>query len=186
MEGKSQLSFLERGEPVAVDIWISEPAKKQFGAWLKHSMRGLEFGSGCSTLWLSQRVKSLVSVEHHVGWYERVKGILDCNGVTNVELIYAEPENYTDVLGDYADGWFDFVFNDGLAKLRNKCIEDSWSKIRKGGVMVIDNSESSHSRRGIRLIKDRGAKGVRYHGAVTNPWTGRHNAKGIETSIWTK
>jgi len=186
MEGESQLNYLKHEEPVAIDIWISEPAKKQFEPWLRSSMRGLEFGSGCSTLWLSQRVKNLVSVEHHERWYNRVKGMLECNGVTNVELVYAEPENYTDVLKDYTDEWFDFVFNDGLAALRNKCIEDSWSKIRKGGVMLIDNSESSHSRRGIRLIQERGAKGVRYHGAVTNPWNGRHNERGVETSIWTK
>ena len=154
--------------------------------YLKGNMVGLEFGSGCSTIWLARRVKHLTSVEHSREWYERVSRLLTEYEVDNVNLVYEDSDNYLNVLKHIPNKSLDFVFNDGLAELRNKCIKESWSKIKKGGVMVIDNSESWHSKQGIKYILNMGATGRRYHGAVTNPWTGRYNEKGVETSIWKK
>ena len=186
MEESFTLSYLGHDDPEMIDIWISEPAKKRLEAWLQPHMTGMEFGSGCSTVWLAQRVKHLVSVEHNIEWHHRVKTLLDSYGVSNATLIYAEPDNYLNVLKKCQDKSLDFVFNDGLATLRTKCIETSWRKIKKGGVMIIDNSEANHSKMGIRFIENNGAIGTRYWGAVTNPWTGRYNKKGVETSIWVK
>lgn len=172
--------------PVAIDIWISEPAKKQLEKILKPDMEGLEFGSGCSTIWLAQRVKSLVSVEHDKKWYERVKKLLEQNNIENVKLVYAEVKDYLKVLKNYRNETLDFVFSDGLKQFRSRCIRASWPKIKKGGIMIIDNSETIHPRKGIKFIEKQGAKGKRYRGPVTNPWTGRRNEKGVETSIWIK
>jgi hypothetical protein len=172
--------------PFSIDIWISEPAKSRVEEWLKPYMVGLEFGSGCSTIWLAKRVKNLVSVEHDESWYERIKGLIIYYNIENVALIHAEPENYLDVLKKVSKESLDFVFNDGLAELRNECIMGSWLKLKLGGMMIIDNSEAWHSKKGIKYIEKNGGVGTRYRGAVTNPWTGRYNKKGVETSIWKK
>ena len=164
------------------DIWITVPAKYVFGSLLNPSLVGLEFGSGCSTLWIAERVKHLTSVEHDNVWYERVKE----QQLENVNLVLRSPHNYVSVLNNYPDEHFDFVFNDGLAEYRSGCISRSWSKIKPGGFMVIDNSEARHSESGIEFIEKHGAVGARYFGSVTNPWNGRHNEEGVETGIWLK
>ena len=172
--------------PVAIDIWISKPAKEQLEKMLKPNMEGLEFGSGCSTIWLARRVKSLVSVEHDKEWYNRVTKLIEQNNIKNVKLIYAESKDYLKVLQRHPNGTLDFVFSDGLKQFRSKCITASWPKLKKGGIMIIDNSETTHPKKGILFIRRQGAKGNRYRGPVRNPWTGRRNEKGVETSIWTK
>jgi len=170
----------------AIDIWISEPAKELLEKLLNPSMIGLEYGSGCSTIWLAQRVKSLVSVEHDEKWFERITKLLDNNNLENVNLVYAPSKSYVKVVQSYPDETFDFVFNDGLKQYRSQCIIASWPKIKKGGIMIIDNSKTRHSEKGILFIRRQGAKGERYQGPVTNPWTGRRNEKGVETSLWVK
>jgi len=49
----------------------------------------LEWGSGDSTLTLQNKVERLTSVEHHLGWYNKLKPQLN----ENVEYIYAPPNN---------------------------------------------------------------------------------------------
>ena len=52
-----------------------------------HSM--LEYGSGSSTLILQNKVKHLVSIEHHEDWYNKLKPQLN----KNVKYIYTPPNN---------------------------------------------------------------------------------------------
>ena len=178
------MTFPEK--PRSIDIWIAKPSKTPFETYLKPTMSGLEFGSGCSTIWLAKRVKQLTSVEHSWAWFERVQRLCLEHDINNVNLIYGDRDNYLNILNDIPDNSLDFVFNDGLAELRTKCIKGAWHKIKTGGIMVIDNSEAWHSKQGIKYIENEGAIGTRYCGPVINPWTGRYNEKGVETSIWKK
>lgn len=172
--------------PLSIDIWITKPAKESLEKWLTPDMNGLEFGSGCSTIWIAQRVKTLMSVEHDENWYNRVKTLLREHKLGNVNLVLQKSNEYTSVLNHFSKGVLDFVFNDGLADYRSECIIGSWNKLRKGGIMIIDNSEAWHSRKGIIYIENDGAIGTRYWGPVMNPWTGRYNERGVETGIWVK
>ena len=49
-------------------------------------MSALEFGSGRSGIWFSQRVQNLTSVEHDLDWYQSVKDKLEKENVTNINL----------------------------------------------------------------------------------------------------
>jgi len=68
---------------------ITEQAEHQFVHWfINKESRVLEYGSGRSTIKLSEIAKSVVSVEHQKAWYDELKPTLP----ENVELILAEPD----------------------------------------------------------------------------------------------
>ncbi len=48
-------------------------------------MIGLEFGSGASSKFFAQRIKKLVSVEHHQGWHQHVSKWFKENRLDNIE-----------------------------------------------------------------------------------------------------
>jgi predicted O-methyltransferase YrrM len=48
--------------------------------------KGLEFGSGRSTLYFSKRLDELYSIEHHQEWYEKVNNMLKSKGINNTKL----------------------------------------------------------------------------------------------------
>lgn len=77
---------LEEGVP-----WVSYPARR----WLERHLRAdwdlFEFGAGGSTLFFSERVKSVVSVEHDEAWCARVAELLAQRERTNVDLRWSPP-----------------------------------------------------------------------------------------------
>jgi hypothetical protein len=127
-------------------------------AWLERSLtgveRGIEWGSGRSTVWLASRVASLVSVEESPAWYERVGAMLTSAGTTNVHLVLAHVK---DVDGDdgseeararrqkyllpesnLGEGAFQFALVDGC--LRAHCSLQATRLISPGGLLVLDDS----------------------------------------------
>ena len=74
--------------------WLTAKATRRLDAWLQPNYVGIEWGSGRSTVWFAQRVKHLVSVEHHAGWHAAVSESLEKAGLHNVDyrLHLCEPE----------------------------------------------------------------------------------------------
>jgi predicted O-methyltransferase YrrM len=116
-------------------------------------MRGLEFGSGRSTRWLARRVESLISVEHVEDWHRVVRQQLGQASIQNVDVrmipldhAEAQPEQahyettprYVAVLDEAVDGSLDFVLVDG--HYRSACIRKCLTKIRCGGLLVVDDT----------------------------------------------
>jgi len=84
--------------------------------WLRPTDRGIEWGSGRSTIWFAERVGCLVSVEHSPVWYERVSAELKRQGLENVEYHFCEDEaDYCRVADAFPSDSFDFCLVDGLA-----------------------------------------------------------------------
>jgi hypothetical protein len=51
-------------------------------------------------------------------------------------------ENYVRAIDAYPNDFFDFVIIDGHARL--SCIKNSIPKIKRGGMLVLDNSDRNH------------------------------------------
>jgi len=157
------------------DIWVTYDAKPWIERHLQTQHKGFEFGSGYSTVWLGQRVGTLVSVEYDLQWYEKVKELLRKNNLNNVNLIcQPDLDLFPGVIDTCADGSLDFVFVDGRQRVR--CVQHSMTKIRQGGMLILDNSERP-----------------RYAAAfvMLNSWKSIHfKGKGRggewQTSIWVK
>lgn len=134
--------------------WLPYLAAEYLDWWLKPEMTVFEWGAGASTGWLAKRVKKVVSVEHDPQW---IMGLRD-----NIEFRNIAPENGE--LGDnpanphhyrsrpiggvnfkqYACAidvydQFDLIIVDGRA--RASCIYHAIPKVKKGGFIIIDNTE---------------------------------------------
>jgi predicted O-methyltransferase YrrM len=137
----------ERKNPSAP--WISRTMAEILEGWLKPGDRGIEWGSGRSTVWFAERVGYLVSVEHNPVWYRRVRAELERKRLQNVEYHLCEDERAYCMLADqFPQESFDFCLVDGLA--RDCCALAAISLIKPGGILVLDNSNwyiptSSHT-----------------------------------------
>ncbi len=153
--------FLNKPAP-----WLSPTATMFLKKHLTKEMVGVEFGSGISTLFLAPKVKHLISIEHNKEWYEIVNEKLKVLSVSvdyrfiseqepsqefkkldfydefdiPLELKYkTEYYNYFRAIDDCEDASIDFIIVDGRA--RPECVFSSYKKLKKGGLMILDNSE---------------------------------------------
>jgi hypothetical protein len=158
--------------------WLTFSAIDKINGIVNIEMRVFEFGSGGSTLFWSQHVRQVISVEHDKSWYERLKNELQHHNIGNVEYILAEAqddEEYNDkridnpedfISGDtsfkgknfvsyvkqidkYPDEYFDIVVVDGRA--RPSCIVHSLDKVKVNGFLIIDNAERDYYLRNIQF-----------------------------------
>lgn len=133
--------------------WLTEAAVYLLDSWLRTTDRGIEWGSGRSTIWLAARVEHLTSIESDHEWYESVKSILHEKGVERrVDLHYVpitEVEDidslmshpYAAIAEEMPDESLDFAIVDGL-RLRLLCMEKVIPKIKPGGLLILDNADS--------------------------------------------
>lgn len=150
--------------------WLSPTSIEFFKEYLDGSQVGCEFGSGSSTVFFSKRVSKLVSIEHYRPWFDKVNAQLKANNNTVVDYRFVEQQegdstlsfeeqfpgivksdayeyrkdyvNYFCALDDFEKNeYFDFIIVDGRA--RPECVFRSMPKLKKGGLMILDNSERS-------------------------------------------
>jgi predicted O-methyltransferase YrrM len=149
--GRLDLALWEKRHPDAP--WMSQRAVRFLDSFLRKTDTGIEFGSGRSTIWFGRRVGRLVSVEHDAGWSTKVKEMIQDGGLIQIEHHHihldhpaAEPTRayydplprYVDFINRYPDNTFDFVVVDG--HYRVACILASISKLKAGGILILDNS----------------------------------------------
>jgi predicted O-methyltransferase YrrM len=143
------------------DPWLTPAAIRLLGTLLRPADRGLEFGSGRSTIWFARRVCALTSVEHDQQWYETVSARLKARGLGNVDYVLAPGDQPMECGGESAyartalvfpDVSLDFVLVDG--RYRDYSAKFVLPKIKPGGMIIIDNvnwylpcqSKAPHSR----------------------------------------
>ncbi|MBS1505289.1 MAG: class I SAM-dependent methyltransferase [Bacteroidetes bacterium] len=119
-----------------------------------------EFGSGNSTLFYAQQVKKVLSVEHELDWYEKIREKMPAN----VELTYRK----LDQDGEYAKfltdqrGTVDIVIVDGRDRVN--CIKNSLSALSRGGIVVLDDSERLEYKPGIEFLLQNSFKKIDFWG----------------------
>jgi len=145
--------------------WMNYYALIYINQAIKKSPHVFEYGSGSSTLyWISKGAK-IVSIEHDASFYENLKIKLDANVVYHliepqIQTVGtanspADPdlyqstdyhgcffENYVKAIDIYPNEHFDVVVVDGRA--RPSCIKRALPKIKKGGMLILDNSDRSY------------------------------------------
>ena len=115
------------------------------------TFRAFEWGSGGSTLWLSQRVKEAVTLEHNREWYEQTRLELARYDIENVELVWCPLERgYAEYILRYPNEHFDLIMVDG--RERAQCIVNAQHKLKRGGIFVLDNSERAQYQQAMNLL----------------------------------
>lgn len=180
--------------------WLTPEAVHFSDRMLRKSDRGLEWGSGRSTVWFAKRVGSLISVEHDQRWFAKVRSTLKAEGIKNVDYYFRAgssqdesspaPPDYVAVADRFPDGTFDFVLVDGLC--RALCALKAVSKLKGGGLLILDNANwylpcTSHSPGGV-LPEDREDAPIwSAFRQATQAWRCLWTTDGIiDTAIWIK
>jgi hypothetical protein len=117
--------------------WIPFAARKALESVITPDFFVWEVGAGFSTLWLSDRVKKLVSIEAARDWYENLGAIIAKEQIKNVDLRF---EWVADRMADFSelpDESLDLLFIDGGP--RGQCLENGFRKVKKGGYVYLDN-----------------------------------------------
>lgn len=131
--------------------------------------RVFEYGSGMSTLFWVRQGAHCVSVEHDAGWYERIKPLLETESRVDYRFVPpqrrvdsgawdpADPhlfvssdeessglefKNYVTQIDEFPSEFFDIILIDGRA--RPSCIEWAHGKVKRGGILVLDNSDREY------------------------------------------
>jgi predicted O-methyltransferase YrrM len=115
-------------------------------AQIDRNHRGLEAGSGASTIWFARRCRQLISIEHDPDWANRVQGWLVRRGLSDhVDLrLFARtpdgtPQEYVTAIESERDVSFDFVLIDG--KRRDVCALAAVPKLKCGGLLIVDDAQ---------------------------------------------
>lgn len=168
-------------DSIKIEIpWIVFPAIKWMDSHITSDMTVFEWGSGGSTFYFAKKVNKLYSIENDAEWFGKIDRILKRNDYSNVTYILSEGikvnstnissdnpysycshslkyqqtffEKYVKIIDTFADNYFDLIFIDGRA--RPSCILHAINKLKKGGFLILDNSERNEYFKGIDLIKN--------------------------------
>ena len=96
-----------------------------------------------STLWFARRAGEVFSVEHEAGWHEKVRALLEKNGIGNVHCELREDAESYAAFPEEPGAGFDVILVDG--RHRRACIEASARFLKPGGILYLDNSDMGYS-----------------------------------------
>lgn len=148
--------------------WVTYEARKWLDGYLRKDMTVFEWGTGGSTLYYAKRVHRVWAVEHDATWAETVRAALKQTALNNCDYFLIPPRDsmlarflpygphtyvsrtfaahhhysfkeYVRKIDAYADQSFDLVVVDGRA--RAACMQRAIRTIKKGGFLMLDNSE---------------------------------------------
>jgi predicted O-methyltransferase YrrM len=122
--------------------WIAFSAIRTLSQLARRDWIVREIGAGMSTIWLSERVRHVTSIEADQGWYTKLRDILNQRGISNVDLRY---EWHAHIMSDFTDvpeSSLDLLFIDGGP--REQCLFNGFVKVRSGGYIYLDNTDFSN------------------------------------------
>ena len=154
---KTKQAIDNNGNPIP---WLTYPFMKFIENRLDNEMSVFEYGSGNSTIWFSERVKEIVSVENDEGWFEIVKLKLP----KNAKVVYRKLEyhgKYAEEIANY-NKKFDIIIIDG--RDRNYCAELAVKYLNDSGVVFFDNANLQIYVNGVNYLHKNGFKQIDFWG----------------------
>lgn len=118
----------------------------------KTDAKVLEFGSGGSTIWISQRTKNLISIEHTAEWYKIVQEHLNKNPNCNPVDLKLLSQPYDGICENFPDSFFDIIIVDGRDRV--KCVEASIRVLKPGGILILDDAQRNKYKPAHKLLND--------------------------------
>src|SRR5579875_661346 len=177
--------------------WITAAAFTVLANLLCRTDRGLEYGSGRSTVWLAAHSANLLSVEHDPLWQRRVAQQLEARVLTNVScrLVRATPERWWGAEHDaYVEAdpalrpeSLDYALVDGL--FRDECALHAASLLAPGGVLIVDNANwyLPHATRAPSSTSAPATRRWAEFAALTRDWPQVWTSNGVwDTAVWFK
>jgi hypothetical protein len=127
---------------------------------LSKEMNIFEFGTGNSTLFYSNIVKQIDSVEHDQGWFKTMNNVLPENATILFEkLEYGGAYSKTALK---TGNKYDLISIDGRDRVNS--LINSVSALSENGVLVLDDSERIAYKKGIEYMQYQGFKRLDFWG----------------------
>ncbi len=115
-----------------------------------------EYGSGNSSLYFARRSKSVTTIDDNEAWYEQVRR----NNFKNLKCYYINPkEKYVNSVRN-ENKKYDLIIIDGVYRLA--CAEASIKYLKKGGFIILDNSD--WYRKTAKYIRSKGFNQIDFSG----------------------
>lgn len=146
-----------QGSPIP---WFTYPAIRFLEDRIREDMTVFEYGSGNSTRWLSQRVKSVTSCEHDSGWFDALRPTMP----GNVEYIHRELTyggDYARTIVDQGER-FDVAIIDGRDRVN--AARNAVEALTSVGVIVWDDADRSRYAEGRLYLRDNGFRSIEFVG----------------------
>lgn len=152
-----QVPITKDGSPLP---WYTYSFIDFFEKRLRPEFEVFEYGCGNGTLYYSNRVKYVESVEHNKQWYDCISK--NCPPNTNIRFIPLSTN------GDYhkavtsSGKKFNIIVIDG--RDRNKCIRHIENAISDDGIVIFDNSNRPEYEDGIKFLESSGYRHIEFTG----------------------
>ncbi len=130
----------EKGDAIP---WWTYPCIHFLAERLPKNASVLEFGCGNSTIWLSTRVKEVLSIESHSPWAKYVSTKVQSNAIV---LFASSIQSFLNDPGSFIEDGkvFDFVVIDAERKSRLECASMVEAYLSKSGVVLWDDTERNN------------------------------------------
>jgi predicted O-methyltransferase YrrM len=149
--------------------WITFDAIQYLEDKVESNHRVFEFGGGGSTIFFLTRCQLVVTIEHNTEWFNILKKQIEHKQLNNWIGNLIEPEEgnlvespnasnpdhyssggvrdvnfrkYVSSISSYPDEYFDIILVDGRS--RPACIKHAASKLKKYGLIILDNADRSY------------------------------------------
>jgi hypothetical protein len=156
------LQNFNRKDPVDIKKnpipWTTYSFIRFINEYLKPSMEIFEFGAGNSTIYYSERVNHVYTVEHDLAWFNKIKDQLPENSTIYFQELNSEYEKCINKPGKS----FDIIIIDG--RRRNNCIYEAVHYIKEDGLIILDDSERENYKEGINFLLKKGYKKIDFWG----------------------
>lgn len=163
LKDKNWMSSVLSKESVGEDNkplpWFTYPFIDFLKVRLNSELNVLEFGSGNSTIWFSDKIKTITSIEHNKEWHSKVSAKLK----NNCKLILNESNtNDYHKIAESLNTKFDIIIVDAIDRVN--CLKTASSKLGDKGVVILDNSNRKEYKSGIDFLLAEGFKKIDFYG----------------------
>lgn len=130
-----------------------------------------EYGLGTSSIFFANRAAKVICAESNAKWHEVMMELVGSSGVSNIETILMSDalvnNKYENLASDFVNNnsnfpGFDWIIVDSLK--RAKCVKNSLGALKKGGKVLLDDSQRSSYKKIYNFMIEKGFKCQEFEG----------------------
>jgi hypothetical protein len=122
---------------------------------LRPEFKLFEYGSGNSTLYLQNKVSSIISIENNLLWFNKLSFLVH----SRKNLIFVNDEDYVDAIGSDK---YDIICIDGIK--RNECVYKCINNLTYNGIIIIDDTDRVEYNEAKLMLLESGFKNLDFTG----------------------
>ena len=148
--------------------WLTYPAVSYLETRIRSNFDVFEYGSGNSTIWFSQRVNSVTTIEHDPDWWPTIQKEIDPIENVSAGFIDHQTDAYLQAVRS-PEKKYDLIIIDGRSRVET--CKAAILSLKENGVIVFDNTERKYYQPAFDYLDTEGFKRLDFWGlAAGNPF----------------